>query len=122
MRWILLYGDNTMRYQSDGLRFHECSPIGICAVGVEVSNGCVVKMAVPDGAVVEMYYEHVADLVMGANETDAMREGLERLKFGWRMHDGSKREAWMRVGDDGLVESIDPNRTWPNEGEPNLHG
>ena len=123
MQWVLAYrGAEGVRRQADGLRFSECDPNGIDAVGVQVNGSCVAQMIVPDGGVVEMYWEHTGDIVAGAALDGGLTEALPRLKFGWRIHDGSRREAWLRVGDDGLVESIDPNRAWPeDEGKPNLH-
>ena len=125
IRWMLVYEDQrqVLQYPQLGgcLRFGDQDPMGINSVhvlryrgdGVPPALLCV--LGVPEGAKVEIYYRTSLDMSTGAQPGEAVQASRVML-VGWRMHDGSRRESWMHVQDNGVVICIpDPERPWPDE-------
>lgn len=120
LQWCVQYrsGQQVEQYdaQGDCTGFGTLNPAGIESVMIARSHGggqlvMIGLLQVPEGAEVEIFYRTEVD--MGAN---GQKVNLRVMLAGWRMHDGSKREAWLSVHPAGVVCSVpDPQRPWPQD-------
>lgn len=123
LQWCLVYRDGRQvpQFEPDGRQrsFGNQSPDDVRAVWLAYcpEPGIVAPVGmleVPAGARVELFYTMDREVELGSGKD--VREPHRTLLAGWRMHDGTRRECWLRMQPDGVLHiGVDPKRPWPED-------